>query len=133
MDAWPYAKVARRSRSATHGLETAGWNPHKIKAPGSLKGITGARAALPQNCPRGECMDSGTRKQAILGNGDSNHQRVIAEFDTTECEAFIPSPTNPLVSRHENSEQNGFSVEVRAGSATHVPSPWNRHTKSSGR
>jgi hypothetical protein len=80
-------------------------------------------------------MDSCTRKQAILGNGDSNHQRVIAEFDTTECEAFIALPTKLLVSRHENSEQYGFSVEVevRARSTTHVPSPWKRHTRSSGR
>src|SRR5271165_1830808 len=47
----------------------------KLKAPGFHQGITGARAALPQNCPRGKGMGSLTQDQAILGNPPTDHHR----------------------------------------------------------
>jgi hypothetical protein len=40
----------------------------KVKAPVTLKGATGARAALPQNCPRCESIAFERLWQEILGN-----------------------------------------------------------------
>src|ERR1700686_2106043 len=45
------------------------------------------RAALPQNCPRCECMGFRPQWQAILGNPKSNHQRGITQFDTARFSA----------------------------------------------
>ena len=59
----------------------------KVKAPGFHSGITGARAALPQNCPHGKSRFSHNEKQEILGNETSNQFLCILsqQFNEKVC------------------------------------------------